>query len=366
MRIIEPKDMESIALGGAVYGTGGGGDPYIGKLFAQNMIRSKGPVQLIDVATLPDEALVIPLAWIGSPAVLLEKMPNVEQALGSIAALENFLGKRATALMAIEAGGLNSTLPFCAASALGLPLVDGDTMGRTFPEIQMTMCTLHGIEASPIALADEKGNSVIVQAITNQFAERFVRSLTMDMGGSSFAALYAMNGAQAKKAVIRGSINKLLETGRAIFDARARNASPVHAVIHATKGFLMYAGKVVDVNRVTDGGFPRGQARIVGLSDFKGEDLTLVFQNEFLLASQGEQVLASTPDLIVLLDLETGEPVMGEWLRYGLRVAVVGIPCVSQWRSAAALDLVGPRYFGYEVDYLPIEQLLMNRDEPVQ
>lgn len=362
MRIIEVKDMEAIAIGGAVYGSGGGGDPYIGKLLAQNVIRNHEAVKLIDVATLSDDALVIPVAGIGSPPVLLEKMVNEEQVLGALATLETFLGKRATAVMSIEAGGLNSTIPFCAASALGLPLIDGDLMGRAFPEIQMATCTLHGIAASPLALADEKGNSIIVRAVSNQFTERFVRSLTMDMGGSSFVAIYPMTGAQAKKAIVRGSITKLLETGMAIFGARARNANPVEAMMHATNGFLIHEGKVVDVKRVTAGGFSRGHARIVGLDNFKGEELTILFQNEFLLASQGDQILASTPDLIVMLDLETGEPVTGELLRYGLRVAVVGIPCDGQWRSAAALELVGPRYFGYEVDYLPIEQRLMNRD----
>ena len=90
----------------------------------------------------------------------------------------------------------------------------------------------------------------------------------------------------------------------------------------------------------------------------------MLFQNEFLLARRGDDVLVSTPDLIVLLDLESGEPVTGELLRYGLRVAVLGIPCVHQWRSAAGLDLVGPRYFGYDVDYVPVEQRHMNRDAP--
>ena len=83
--------------------------------------------------------------------------------------------------------------------------------------------------------------------------------------------------------------------------------------------------------------------------------MSLLFQNEFLLARQGKKVLATTPDLIVVLDLESGEPVTGELLRYGLRVAVLGIPCVSQWRTDAGLKLVGPRYFGYDEDYVPVE-----------
>jgi DUF917 family protein len=356
MKIIEAKDMEAIALGGAAYGTGGGGDPYLGKLLAQNTMRSKGAVRLIDANSLDDDALVLPVAGIGAPTVLLEKLASVEQLLNAVAALETFLGRRATALMSIEAGGLNSTIPFCAASALGLPLLDGDMMGRAFPEIQMTTGTLHGVAASPLSLADEKGNSVIVQGISNAFTERFVRSLTGDMGGSSFAAIYPMTGEQAKRAIIPGTISLLLETGKAIFEARERHEDPIAAMLRVGGGHLMYRGKVVDVERVTGGGFSRGRAEISGLDGFQGNSMSLLFQNEFLLARVGENVLATTPDLIVVLDLETGEPVTGELMRYGLRVAVLGIPCVDQWRSEDGLKLVGPRYFGYDLDFIPVEQ----------
>jgi uncharacterized protein len=361
MKIIEARDLEAIALGGAVYGTGGGGDPYLGKLMAQNVIRSKGAVRLISVDTLADDALVLPVAGIGAPGVLLEKMATVEQLLVAIDSLETFLGKRATAIMPIEAGGLNSTIPFCAASALGLPLIDGDAIGRAFPEIQMTTCTLNGIAATPASLADEKGNSVILRAISNVFTERFLRSLTGDMGGSAFSALYPMTGAQAKKAVIRGSISRLMETGKAILEARISNTDPVAATIHASGGIKLYSGKVIDVKRIIEGGFSKGQARITGLNESDGSDLILSFQNEFLVARHGESVLTTTPDLIVVLDLETGEPVTGELMRYGLRVAVVGIPCVSQWRSEGALKLVGPRYFGYDFEYVSVEDLAIVR-----
>ena len=67
---------------------------------------------------------------------------------------------------------------------------------------------------------------------------------------------------------------------------------------------------------------------------------------------------ATTPDLIAVLDNETGEPITTEALRYGMRVAVIAFPCAPQWREPAALDLVHPRYFGYDVDYVPVEERL--------
>ncbi|MCV2438601.1 DUF917 domain-containing protein [Paucibacter sp. DJ2R-2] len=361
MTLIEAIDMEAIAIGGAVYGTGGGGDPYLGKLLAQRAIREHGPVRLIEIDELDDDDLIVPVAMAGAPAVMLEKLPEIGPMIAALRSLEALLGKKAKAVMSIEVGGLNSTIPFSIASATGLPLIDGDTMGRAFPEIQMTLCTLQGIAASPLALADEKGNTLTISTISNAFTERFVRSVTMDMGGSCCMAIYPMTAAQARKALVRGSITMTQRAGQALFDARARHLDPVAELVRVTEGFCLFKGKITDVQRTTDGRFGRGVAQLQGLDDNAGQRLQLQFQNEFLMARTDEAVLCTTPDLIVLVDLETGEPITAEQARFGLRAAVLGLPCVPAWRTPEAIALVGPRYFGYDHDYKPVEQTVMDR-----
>jgi uncharacterized protein len=61
-------DLDDIAIGGAVLGTGGGGDPYIGKLMAQQAIRKCGPVRMIELDEVDDDALVAPCAMMGAEA----------------------------------------------------------------------------------------------------------------------------------------------------------------------------------------------------------------------------------------------------------------------------------------------------------
>ena len=86
--------------------------------------------------------------------------------------------------------------------------------------------------------------------------------------------------------------------------------------------------------------------------------MTLKFQNEFLMAERQDGTpSAMTPDLICLLDLETGQPITTETMAYGYRVIVFGLPCDPKWRTDAGLALVGPKYFGYDIDYQPIENL---------
>lgn len=359
LQIIHKSDMADIALGGAFLGTGGGGDPYIGKLMAERAIDENGPVRVVDVDALDDDALVIPVAMMGAPTVMLEKLPNGKEAGNALRALEAYLGKTADAVFCIEAGGLNSTIPIAVAAAAGLPIVDGDGMGRAFPELQMVSLTMHDLQATPMVMADEKGNSIVINTVDNLSTEKFARVATVEMGGAALIALYPMRGREAKKAILKGSMSLIKSIGRIIESEQKANRNPVDELSSQLDGHRLFEGRVHDVDRRTEGGFARGTCTLSGLGPDEGASITLEFQNEFLIARRPDDgaPLAMTPDLICLLDLETGQPITTEQIRYGFRVIVFGLPCNPQWRSKHGLELVGPRYFGYELDYQPIETL---------
>src|SRR5215212_6649549 len=315
MRQISADALEDIARGAAVLGTGGEGDPYIGKLMAQGTLRRCGEVSLLDPMELADDDIVVPSAMMGAPTVMVEKIPCGEEIVTAFKALQTYLGKTVRATMSCEVGGLNSTTPFTVAAELGIPLVDGDMMGRAFPELQMCTPTLYGVTATPMAIADEKGNSAVINTIS------------------------------------------LLERiGKTIRESRERHADPVDAVRQATNGYLIWRGKVGDVQRRTETGFARGEAVIAGVDEFDGQSLRVAFQNEFLVAQTDNDVLATTPDLITILDDETGESITTEGLRYGFRVSVLSMAGDPRWRTPAGLAVVGPGYFGYDIPYVPIEE----------
>ena len=71
--ILSEDDLHDFARGAAFLGTGGGGDPYIGRLMAQNAIREFGHPKIIDVNSLDDDATVAFVAMLGAPTVLNEK-----------------------------------------------------------------------------------------------------------------------------------------------------------------------------------------------------------------------------------------------------------------------------------------------------
>jgi DUF917 family protein len=238
-----------------------------------------------------------------------------------------------------------------------LPLLDADGMGRAFPELQMVTFTMAGIAATPMALTDDKGNTVLFETISNRWTERLARSATVDMGGAALVAFYPMTGAQAKRAAIRGTVSLAIAIGDCLAAARAARADPVAAVAARMAGVTLLTGRVVDAQRRTVGGFARGEAVIAGIGPDDGSRLRLSFQNEFLLAERDGRPVAMTPDLIVLLDSETGAPVTTESMRYGLRVTALGVPCDARWRTDEGLAIVGPGYFGYSLQYVPVEAL---------
>ena len=358
MRQISVAALDDIARGAAVLGTGGGGDPYIGKLMAQGTLRRRGDVDLIDPLELDDDDLVVPSGMMGAPTVMIEKVPRGDEIVNAFKTLETYLGRPVRATMSCEAGGLNSTTPFTVAAELGIPLVDADMMGRAFPELQMCMPTLYGVTATPMALADEKGNSAVINTITNRWTETLARTLTIDMGCTAMLAVFPMTGKQVKETCVLNTISLLERIGKTIREARESHTDAVEAVRAATGGYVIWRGKVGDIARRTETGFARGEATIAGIDRYDGRSLRIAFQNEFLIAQTDDEVLVTTPDLITVLDDETGEPITTEALRYGFRVSVLAIPGDPRWQTPEGLAVVGPEYFGYDVPYVPIAERL--------
>ncbi len=342
---ITASDIEGLARGAAVLGTGGGGDPYIGSLLARQALGD-GEVTVVGLDEVPDDALVLFVAMMGAPTVMVEKLPSLDEVIAPVHALGVQLGRPVTHIACAEVGGVNSTIPVVAAAALGLPVLDADGMGRAFPELQMVLPTLYGITASPFAYADEKGNTGVLNTIDNSWTERIARVALVEMGCSVMMAGFSMSGAQARESLVSGSLSRCVRIGQSITEARDAKTDPVSAAVELLGGRELFGGKVVDVQRATTTGFARGSARIEGDG---GAALTLGFQNEHLIAESDGEVLATTPDLIMVLDAESGEPITTEALRYGQRVRVIAGPADERWHSEEALAMVGPGYFGYDM-----------------
>jgi hypothetical protein len=167
-----------------------------------------------------------------------------------------------------------------------------------------------------------------------------------------------MPAKKVKQWGIKGIISLAIEIGRRIIESNKKKISPVESILELTKGYSLFEGKVTDVQRDLTTGFVRGKALFEGIEGHKGDSFELNFQNENLIGLLNDEPCAMVPDLITILDRETGSPITTEHLKYGQRVVIIGMPCDPIWRTEKGIELVGPRYFKYEFDYVPIEELV--------
>ncbi len=353
MQLIDLDGLDDLTLGATLLGTGGGGDPYQAKLMAHQAIQDFGPIRMVQLDELPDNALVVTIAVLGAPTVIIEKIPSGALYADAVRSLGSYLGREIAAIMPVEVGGMNTLVPLMVAAELGLPCVDADGMRRAFPQIEMTVFTLAGISASPASLADEHGNGVIVVAKSNQIAEKLIRTAAMNLGLANSFASYPMTVAQAKEAAIHGSITYATEVGRILREIQ-QGASAWDELYAFTGGRTLFEGKIVDLDRRTTTGFARGTVVIEAFAN-AANTMRIEIQNELLLAIEDGRTVLTPPDLICMVDYETAEPITTEQLAYGQRVRVIGMPCAPEWNRDGKLDIVGPAAFGYDVDYVPFE-----------
>ncbi len=354
---LDALDLDDLARGAAFLGTGGGGNPYVGRLMVDWALERGGRIELLALEELADDAFVIPTAGMGAPTVAVEKIPRGDEAAVALRALERHLGRTADATMPIECGGINSMVPLVVGVLLDLPVVDADGMGRAFPELQMDTFSIYGVAPTPGTLADPRGHEVIFDRISDPVTlERYARAVTIQMGGAAGYAFPPMTAEEVRRTAIPGTVSLAVEIGRAVLAARAALANPVDAALSVAGGQRLFHGKIVDAERRLLGGFARGVLQLEGSGLDAGRALRIDFQNENLIARTDDgEILAVVPDLICLVDEDSAEPITTEIVRYGLRVVVLGIPAPEMLKTQEALRFIGPEGFGYDgVPYVPL------------
>ena len=356
--LLSESDLEAIALGAGILGTGGGGSPYLAFLMAREELRAGRNIRIISPDQLTEEDLVLPLGGIGAPTVSIEQMENGDEGCNLVAAIEQLSNRKVTALIADEIGGGNGLSPMSTAARLKLPIVDGDGMGRAFPETQMTSFFIYGQPTAPAAITDASGNTLIIsQASSPEKLEQIMRPITVTMGCTAMMSTPPMKGDFIRKYAIPKTLTQAWQLGCAVNNAIKNKSNPVDAIIAETTGQLLLKAKVIDVAQNIDSGFVRGVLTLEGIDSDRGRTMKIDVQNEYLVATEGGQQRAMVPDLICIVDLETGRSIGTEDQRYGLRVAVIAIPAPILLTTKQALESVGPRAFGYDFDYVSLDDL---------
>ena len=272
-RILTIEDIEALALGAWIFGTGGGGSPYHRLLNMRELYSTGCEVTLIDPMSLADDAMVAILSNMGAPLVGQERLADPCFATKPMRIMERYLGRRFDAVMSLEIGGGNGVHPMMVAALTGYPVVDADTMGRAYPEAQMTSVAVAGLKCYPLALADIRDNEVIIpRAESWHWMERISRKVCTEVGSIAATCKAPRSGREVKDFGVLNTTTKAIDLGRSVMEARVRHDDPVEAIIDSANGIRLFDGKVIDVERRTTEGFLRGYAKIVGLGQDSGTE----------------------------------------------------------------------------------------------
>lgn len=352
LRTVTLEDISAIATGAGILGTGGGGNPYLGSLHLRQVMRQCGEARIIDPLDLPDDAFVPMCGYIGAPTASIEKIEQGEELLHALRLLERHTGRSVDAIGIAEIGGANSIAPLVLAIQSGLPVVDADAMGRAFPEVQMSVFSFEaGLPVTPLALVDAGGNQVVIPStVSARWAEALARTLATSMGATAGLVGLGASGRAMKQYGVHYTLSLAHALGHAVLAAKDDDVPAL--IARRLDGQILLRGKIIDMERRTTRGFARGA---LVLESFSGRDrMEIEFQNEFLIARLNGELVATVPDLITLVTDDTGEPISTEVLRYGMRVAVLGVPAAAQLKTPNALAVVGPRAFGYDTAFHPL------------
>lgn len=352
LKDISLEDIEALAVGAWILGTGGGGSPYLGLLNLRRLYADGHRVQLMSPLDLDDDDWVAVVSNMGAPLVGQERLADSRSIARAVRMQEELNTIKFKAMMSVEIGGGNGMQALMAAAHLGIPVVDADCMGRAFPEAQMTSVAIGGLRPYPCTLYDPRGIEAVVTKVPSwKWMERASRKICVEMGSIASTSKAPRTGREVKDWGIHFTTTAAIRIGGVVQAANRRHEDPINAMLASEGGKKLFTGKIVDVERRTTEGFLRGSATIEGSDADRGDRLKLSFQNEWVVAWRNGEAIAMCPDLICVLDSVNGHAVGTETVRYGQRVTVVALPAPAVLTSARGLEFVGPRAFGYDLDF---------------
>lgn len=367
------QDVEDLVLGCTFYGTGGGGSPKFGLPLLLDDLAKLGEIRITDPAEIRDDA------WVATPYLMGSIAPKTEETFRRMAAaglskritladrmlvlslleLQSYAGVEIEALVPVELGGANTPGPIDAAMALGKKVVNGDYAGRAIPEINQLTTNLANKPTHPTAYVDEWGNvSIIKTAINYNMAEALGKMISVAAFGLVSGAGLLMRGKEMKEVIIPNTLSECHLVGQTIRNAVASKQDPADAVAKAAKGWVLFRGKVVKKQWEDREGYLWGTNTIEGQDQFKGHTFKIFYKNENHVTWLDDKPYVTSPDIVEVIRRDTGEPITNTDIKEGDIVSVLGLRGRDAFKTPRGLELVGPKHFGYDIPYVPIETVM--------
>lgn len=351
---IRKGDIPSLAVGAKAISSGGGGDPKTIESLLMSIMDLNDLIEVKSVFDLKEE-LAVGVGLIGS--LYDENIPSGQEGVKALQLYESIVQNKVDALFPIEIGGINALTPLVTAAQTSLPLIDGDGMGRAFPELTMTTFNLSKIPLSPMVLQTQDTNQVVDKSIDIQKGAEIAKEFTSENGGHAHLICFGTKGKKIKSSIIPGTLHIILQLGNVIRSKLNKN-NKMQKLITIFENSMygnpvqIISGVISEVNRWFDKGLLIGKFKVEGHSSISKKiiDLEIEFKNEFI-SIKGGQFIYTVPDIFLVLNEENLFPYSVSEIQTGLSVTVFVVTAPSILRTKEMLKWTGPGNFGLDCEY---------------
>jgi uncharacterized protein len=329
-------DIQNILSGATFLGTGGGGRYDVAKKLAQDI----NAVEIQDIDLIKNTDLFITIFGIGG----LKKKGKVEEVnKRNLDILSEILNQKPKYLIPVEIGPVSVMNVLKTASLLKLPVLDGDLVGcRAAPEIYLEAITLRNVNRLPIVASNSEGETIILDKTSSiENIETVLRDFSERSRSKVYVAGYPLYKDMIVDCMGKNSITYTLKVGEIM------NKS-------TTLPYLIKSLKTLDINFVDQGiitaqeefnctGFTAGKLTI----KTKFDTYEIFYKNEFLVLLKNNNIYATCPDSILVLDENQRIGLNNSDDNVQKRVSIFSKKAIDIWRTNKGKALFSPEKLGF-------------------
>ena len=335
------SELNNLVLGASVLGTGGGGSFSLARAMVEDLDARGMRPKLLDPSELKPSVLGISTAMLGgglSNAELerLEQMSAEPPSVPAARALSAFLGRPIDFVFPIELGPQNTMEAVRLAAFLDVPVLDGDCAGRAVPEMHQTTLSLFDLPLTPFVVATFQGDvAILAKVFSDARGEALCRALASASGGLVCVTGFPVEGQHLREAIIPRTLSRCMEIGSRL----GPGTRPAEALATLCQGRVAFQGRVQAFEVECRGSFFWGFLDLDGTGSFAGARYRVGIQNEFMWAWRDGNLDIQCPDLVCVLDSDSGvgKVTYGHGFENSIEVGedltVLHLPCDPVWGS---------------------------------
>jgi DUF917 family protein len=323
MRELDLHAVHAAVAGGSVLAAGGGGWVDHGMLVGTTAVQYGTP-RLVSLDELDPDAMLATVSAIGAPAAVGWEMRPGDY-VRALELLMEAVEVPIVGTVTAQNGSSTTCNGWVASAVLGTVVVDAAGDGRAHPTGKMGSFGLAADDDYETVQAVAGGNRSenryleVVTRGTVRHTANVLRTASDQSGGFISCARNPLPAAFVAEHAAVGAISFALDLGEAILAAEPDGPQRmIEATAEHLGGRILTTGVVRSRALRTDNAFDIGTIEV--------NDLELGFVNEYLTAESSGERLATFPDVLTTLSVQTGRIVSIANLREGDEVAVLHVP----------------------------------------